>query len=65
MGDTVNVANRLEAASRELGCSIVASDALMERARRADARSTELPHFPRRNAVVLRGRSGRMDVWTD
>jgi adenylate cyclase len=66
VGDTVNVASRLEAASRELGCSIVASDALMEQARgRAETATATLPNFRRRDAVVLRGRSGRMDVWTD
>ena len=65
VGDTVNVASRLEAASRELGCSIVASNALMERARRSSGvKSTGLPRFVRRDAVTLRGRNASMDVWT-
>jgi adenylate cyclase len=65
VGDTVNVASRLEAASRELGCSIIVSDALMEQARsRVEPASGALPSFQRRDGVALRGRSGRMDVWT-
>jgi adenylate cyclase len=65
VGDTVNVASRLEAASRELGCNIVASDALMEQVRsRVEPASGALPSFQRRDGVALRGRSGRMDVWT-
>jgi adenylate cyclase len=65
VGDTVNVASRLEAATRELGCSIVASDALMERAQRSPgAAPTGLPRFLRRDAVALRGRKAGMDVWT-
>jgi adenylate cyclase len=64
VGDTVNVASRLEAASRELGCSIVASDALMQRAERSAGAGRNLPHFLRRNAIALRGRNARMDVWT-
>ena len=65
VGDTVNVASRLEAASRELGCSIVASDALMERAQQnLGSEPAGLPRFQRRNAVTLRGRHASMDVWT-
>jgi adenylate cyclase len=65
VGDTVNVASRLETASRELGCSIVASNALMERARRSPgAGRTGLPHFQHRDAIALRGRTALMDVWT-
>lgn len=63
VGDTVNVASRLEAASRELGCSIVASDALMQRAGQG-AGPAGLPRFQRRDAVALRGRNATMDVWT-
>ena len=64
VGDTVNVASRLEAASRELGCSIVASDALIERARASAGAGPTLPRFVRREAIALRGRSAGMDVWT-
>ena len=64
VGDTVNVASRLEAASRELGCSIVASDALMERAQGSAGAGQTLPRFVRREAISLRGRTARMDVWT-
>jgi adenylate cyclase len=65
VGDTVNVASRLEAASRELDCSIVASDALMAQARNGASHGpSQFPGFARRDAVVLRGRSASMDVWT-
>ena len=57
LGDTVNVASRLEAATRGLDCRIVASDAVISRA--GDARDGFRP-VP---ALGLRGRDAPIDVW--
>ena len=58
LGDTVNVASRLEAATRSLECQIVASDAVVSRGEggvRGD--------FRRVPALSLRGREAPIDVW--
>jgi adenylate cyclase len=55
IGDTVNVASRLEALTKELDCQLVVSEQL---ARRAD---TCLEAFPLQE-VDVRGRSGRIEV---
>ncbi len=60
MGDTVNVASRLEALTRELGVTVAASEAAMDAARAgggAPAGFTELP------PQAIRGRRGTMVVW--
>lgn len=65
LGDTVNVASRLEAASRELGCRVVASDALVKAARPNDGDGdARVAGFSAAGAVALRGRSAAMEVWT-
>lgn len=58
LGDTVNVASRLEAATRSLGCRIVASDAVVSRSQ-GDVRGDFRP-VP---ALSLRGRAAPIDVW--
>lgn len=64
VGDTVNVASRLEAASRELGCNLVVSDALV-----AKLNETVTPDMPQladleeRRDIHLRGREKPLDVW--
>ena len=58
LGDTVNVASRLEAATRSLGCRIVASDAVVSRSE-GDVRGDFRP-IP---ALSLRGRAAPIDVW--
>ena len=55
IGDTVNVASRLEALTKELGCQLVVSERL---ARRADI---DLAAFPL-HEVDLRGRAGGLAV---
>jgi len=60
LGDSVNVASRLEAATRELGCRILCSDALIARA----AEDAAVDGFRRHPGLHLRGRAGAIDVWT-
>ncbi len=57
LGDTVNVASRLETATRKLGCRIVCSDAVM-------ARGGEAAGFAPHAGLVMRGREAALDVWT-
>ncbi len=65
IGDTVNVASRLEAVSRELGCQCVVSDELMKRVNRDVAANEEQKNgFKQRQGVRLRGRQTPIDVWT-
>ncbi len=59
LGDTVNVASRLEAATRGLGCRIVASDAVVSRVDDGGMRGD----FRRVPALSLRGREAPIDVW--
>lgn len=66
VGDTVNVASRLEAAGRDLDCAIVASHAAFENARRGGAvdETSILSGFRPASSVALRGRKAPIDVWT-
>lgn len=65
LGDTVNVASRLEGATRKVGCRLLASSALIEAAKAESA----LPHqmkpsvFGHIGAIKLRGRSQEIDVY--
>ncbi len=59
LGDTVNVASRLEAATRDLGCRIVASDAVVSRVDDGGVRGD----FRRVPSLSLRGREAPIDVW--
>ncbi|SRR6056297_745166 len=58
VGDTVNVASRLEALTRPLGCGAAASDAAMQAAGGAKE------GWRRRGRRVLAGRHGGVVVWT-
>lgn len=64
LGDTVNIASRLEAATREIGCRCLVSNDLVAAAKsEVEANAEELvaelkPHAP----VQLRGRAGKVEV---
>lgn len=65
VGDTVNVASRLEASTRELGCQCVVSEDLMRRAESPDAAAhPQQQEFMARPAITLRGRKTPIDIWT-
>ena len=66
LGDTVNVASRLEELTRTLHCSIVASDALVAQLRdSADPRAEALiADFTRREPQRLRGREAYTELWS-
>lgn len=63
LGDTVNVASRLESATRDVGGRIVVSDALMARARAEGAAPDLCAGFRAETALALRGRRAPVDVW--
>jgi adenylate cyclase len=66
LGDSVNVASRLESLTRELGCHAVVSEALVEAAEReADGGEIAgLVDFARRGPQTLRGRAEEVCVLT-
>jgi len=65
IGDTVNVASRLEAVTRELDCQCVVSDELMKRANGCvSGEGQRRPEFRLMPGVQLRGRQNPIDVWT-
>jgi adenylate cyclase len=63
LGDTVNTASRLEGLTRELGASIAASQALVDRAL-AQAGPRALGEMRRHAALTVRGRAEALDLWT-
>jgi adenylate cyclase len=65
VGDTTNIASRLQDLTRDLGCSMVASDAIITTARDHDGRTAAAlaDGFRRAPALPLRGRSATIDVW--
>lgn len=65
IGNTVNVASRLEALTRNLGVSLVASDDLVEKARsQSDSQDAHLVGFEKQGPQKIRGVSEPMGVWT-
>jgi adenylate cyclase len=65
IGATVNAASRLEALTRQLGCVLVASDALIAQVR-AEIGEAEagLARLVRQPAQLIRGIEQPIDVWT-
>ncbi len=66
LGDTVNVASRLESLTRELGCHAALSDELYAAARREAAADADDPRFAQlepAGAQTLRGRGEKIAVW--
>jgi adenylate cyclase len=62
-GDTVNVASRLQALTRDLDTGVVVSDDVMQR---LQAESGDLPEaaFTKLEAVPLRGREQPLTIWS-
>jgi adenylate cyclase len=63
LGDTVNTASRLEALTRGLGTSLVASQALIERVLEQVGEQA-IADMRRLAPVTVRGRAQTVDVWT-
>ena len=64
VGDTVNVASRLEASTRELGCKCVVSEELMRHAELSGDDALPQKAFSAREPIKLRGRQSSINVWT-
>lgn len=64
IGSTVNAAARLEALTRHLGCVLVASDALVQRAKVERAGGDETTLLIQQPAQSLRGLEHPIGVWT-
>jgi len=63
VGDTTNVASRLQALTRDLDAGVVASGALVAAVEREAAGATLLAGLKPRGAHVLRGRDTPIDIW--
>jgi adenylate cyclase len=64
VGDTVNIASRIEAATRNLGCRLAASDDLMAQTGLIGM-SDSVIDLELRPKIRLKGRSAPMDLWVD
>ena len=65
VGDTINVASRLQASARELEATIVASGALVAAVEQEAAEGALLGGLTNRGSQVLRGRDTPIDVWAE
>ncbi len=63
LGDTVNVASRLEAATRELSCGIVISQSVIDAITEPEARAGFCQAMRRQQGLALKGRAEEVDVW--
>jgi adenylate cyclase len=64
VGDTTNVTSRLQALTRELGASIVASGALVAAVEREAVDTKLLDGLTARGPHTLRGRDTPIELWT-
>jgi class 3 adenylate cyclase len=65
VGDTTNVASRLQALTRDLRASLVASQALVNAIERESADVALLKGLTGRGPHALRGRDASIDVWAE
>jgi len=63
VGDTTNVASRLQALTRDLGTSLVVSRALVLAIERENADLALLEGLTERGAYTLRGRDMPLELW--
>jgi adenylate cyclase len=65
IGTTVNIASRLEAMTRELGCALIASDDLVQRAlAEKTSSSIDLGNLVKQPAQSVRGIEQPVGIWT-
>jgi adenylate cyclase len=64
VGDTVNVASRLQELTRKLGAEVAISQDLIDAVRTETPAATELDSFEERGEHEIRGRGGTVRVWT-
>jgi len=64
VGDTVNVASRLERLTRRLAARVVASDATVSQAGREGCPPEVLGAFDPAGEAEIRGRQGSLTIWT-
>ena len=64
VGDTTNIASRLQSLTRELGVTLVASGALVVAVEREAAEPALLQGLTRRGPTPLRGRDTPIEIWT-
>src|SRR5688500_9030173 len=65
VGDTTNVTSRLQALTRDLGTTLVASGALVAAIEREAADATLLKGLASRGPHVLRGRDTAIELWSE
>lgn len=63
VGDTTNVASRLQTLTRDLGANLVVSRALVQPIERESADVTLLEGLTARGAHTLRGRDTPLELW--
>jgi adenylate cyclase len=65
IGTAVNAASRLETLTREYGCALVASDDLVQRARKeADSSDADFMHLVEKPPRTIRGLEQPVGIWT-
>ncbi|HUT51543.1 MAG TPA: adenylate/guanylate cyclase domain-containing protein [Alphaproteobacteria bacterium] len=64
IGDTVNVAARLETLTREIDAPLVVSNDTVEAVRRETGETAALAGLKKGETAAVRGRSGTVPVWT-